>query len=100
MKKFQKNIQEALDTPSMKPYGKLTNLLNNAHRAGLISTKQLEELDINLEQLRLGNNTPLVFRPRYQEASYHSKLKGDMAQQFNESQEEDELFDDQDPMGL
>jgi len=36
----------------------------------------------------------------YEQPRIQVKLKGDMAQQFNESQEEDELFDDQDPMGL
>lgn len=30
----------------------------------------------------------------------HFTLKGDMAQQFNESQEDDEVFDGQDPDGL
>lgn len=100
MKQFQKNIQNALDDTNMKPYGKLTNLLNNAHRSGLINTKQLEELDANLEQLRLGNNNPVAFRPRCSESSYAKILRGDMAQQFNESQEEEDYFDDQDHMGL
>jgi hypothetical protein len=73
MKTFQNNIQEALDSKNMKPYGKLTNLLNNALRSGLINTKQLEELDANLEQLRLGNNTPLDFKPRCSESSYNDQ---------------------------
>jgi hypothetical protein len=53
----QEAIQAALDAKSMKAYGKLTVLLNHAHQVGLINTKQLKELDANLEQLRLGNNS-------------------------------------------
>ena len=53
----QEAIQAALDSKSMKAYGKLTVLLNHAHQVGLINTKQLEELDANLEQLRLSNNS-------------------------------------------
>lgn len=52
----QEVIQAALDSKSMKAFGKLTVLLNHAHQVGLINTKQLEELDANLGQLRLGNN--------------------------------------------
>lgn len=53
----QEAIQAALDSKSMRAFGKLTALLNHAHQVGLINTNQLEELDANLEQLRLGNNT-------------------------------------------
>ena len=55
--KYQDSMQSALDSNLMKAYGKLTTLLNLAHQSGLINTKQLTELDANLEQLRLGNNT-------------------------------------------
>lgn len=33
-------------------------------------------------------------------ANAEFKLRGDMAQQFNESQEDEELYDGQDPNGL
>ena len=45
----QEAIQAALDS-------KLTVLLNHAHQVGLINTNQLQELDANLEALRVGNN--------------------------------------------
>jgi len=73
MKTYQNNIQEALDSKTMRPYGKLTNLLNNALRSGLINTKQLEELDANLEQLSLGNNTTIDFKARCNESSYNNQ---------------------------
>ena len=36
----------------------------------------------------------------YEQPRMQVELKGDMAQQFNESQEEEDYFDDQDHMGL
>ena len=35
----------------------INGVKNHAHQVGLINTKQLEELDANLEQLRLSNNS-------------------------------------------
>jgi hypothetical protein len=59
MNKFQNNIQAALNTDSMRPYGKLTVLLNNAYKCNLINESQLNELFTNLSRLRLGNNSPI-----------------------------------------
>ena len=59
MNRFQNNIQVALDTDAMTPFGKLTVLLNNAYRCNLINDSQLDELFINLSRLRLGNNNPI-----------------------------------------
>lgn len=56
MENAKKFIKEALNSTNMKAYGKLSALLNHAHQVGLIDTDDLEELDANLEQLRLGNN--------------------------------------------
>lgn len=93
LEQYQANIQEALSDPKLKPYGKLTNLLNNAHRCGLITTNQLIHLDKELEKLRLGNNN--VDKSNF-------VLNGDMAQQFNESFDEDEFwgYDGQEEDGL
>lgn len=72
MTDFQHDIQAALDIKNKTPYNKLANLLNTANRSGLITVKQLEELDLNLHQLSLGNNTPIDFVPRCSQASYDS----------------------------
>ena len=72
MTDFQHDIQAALDIKNRTPYNKLANLLNTANRSGLITVKQLEELDLNLHQLSLGNNTPIDFVPRCSQASYDS----------------------------
>jgi hypothetical protein len=56
----QEAIQVALDHKTMKAYGKLTTLLNHAHQVKLITTKQLEELDANLNSLLHGNNVTNV----------------------------------------
>lgn len=53
----QEAIQAILDNEHARAYGKLTTLLNHAHQVGLINTNQLRELDANLDQLRLGNNS-------------------------------------------
>jgi hypothetical protein len=93
LEQYQANIQEALSNLKLKPYGKLTNLLNNAHRCGLITTNQLIHLDKELEKLRLGNNN--VDKSNF-------VLNGDMAQQFNESFDEDDFwgYDEQQEGGL
>lgn len=61
----QEAIQAALDSKSMRAYGKLDRVLQNAWEIGLITTKQLQELEANLEALSVGNNVanikPVVF---------------------------------------
>ena len=61
----QEAIQAALNSKSMRAYGKLYRVLQNAWEIGLITTKQLQELEANLEALSVGNNVanikPVVF---------------------------------------
>jgi hypothetical protein len=59
MDRLKNNIQVALDTDAMTPFGKLTVLLNNAYKCNLINESQLNELYVNLSRLRLGNNNPI-----------------------------------------
>jgi len=48
----------------------------------------------------LGGNDPAKCPYGNVESTPQEFLKGDMAQQFNESQEQPDVFDDQDPDGL
>jgi hypothetical protein len=50
----------------------------------------------------LGGNDPAKcpYGNKVNSHKEHVALKGDMAQQFNESQEQPDVFDDQDPDGL